>query len=110
MNMINEKMKDSIELSIVSPVYNEEGNLQELYNQLINILENELKVTYEVIFVEDGQDRSWKIIEEFKKQKKNIKGIRLSRRFGHQSALKAGMDYSSGMLLLLLTLIYSIHQ
>lgn len=96
MNMINEKMKDSIELSIVSPVYNEEGNLQELYNQLINILENELKVTYEVIFVEDGQDRSWKIIEEFKKQKKNIKGIRLSRRFGHQSALKAGMDYSSG--------------
>lgn len=94
--MINEKMKKPIELSIVCPVYNEEGNLRELYKQLINILENELKVAYEVIFVEDGQDNSWKIIEEFNKTNLNIRGIKLSRRFGHQSALKAGLDNSTG--------------
>ena len=84
------------ELSIVIPVYNEEGNLLELYKRLIGVLENELHVTYEIIFIEDGEDNSWQIIEKLNDQNINVKGIKFSRRFGHQNALKAGFDYSSG--------------
>jgi len=45
---------NQIELSIVIPVYNEEGNLHELYKQLIVVLEKELNVTHELIFIDDG--------------------------------------------------------
>ena len=49
-------MKNSSEISIVIPVYNEEGNLPELCKRLKIVLENELQVTYEIIFVDDGSD------------------------------------------------------
>ena len=82
-----------IELSIVIPVYNEESNLLELYKRLKEVLENDLKVSYEIIFVDDGsKDNSWEIIENLHVQKKNVKGLKLSRNFGHQYALKAGLD------------------
>jgi dolichol-phosphate mannosyltransferase len=85
------------EVSIVIPVYNEENNLAELYKQLKFVLETKLKVTYEIIFVDDGsKDSSWNIIVDLYSQNNNVKGIKLSRNFGHQQALKAGLDYSIG--------------
>ena len=72
------------ELSIIIPAYNEEGNLPELYKRLINVLENELHVTYEMIFVDDGsKDNSWDIIENLRNRNKCVKGIKFSRNFGH---------------------------
>lgn len=85
------------ELSVVIPVHNEGSNLKELYKRLKNVLEDKLQITYEIIFVEGGsEDDSWNIIEDMHKQNKNVKGIKFSRRFGHQHALKAGLDYSNG--------------
>ena len=82
---------------MVIPVYNEQGNLPELYERLVNVLRNDLQVTYEIILVDDGsQDNSWEIIENLHKENSNIKGIKFSRNFGHQYALKAGIDYSKG--------------
>ena len=84
------------EISIIIPVFNEEGNLQELYKRLRYVLEEEMGVTYEILFVEDGYDSSWKIIKSMHEENDHIKGIRFSRRFGHQCALKAGLDYAQG--------------
>ena len=90
-------------ISFVIPVYDEEGNLPELYKRLINVLENELQTTYEIIFVDDGsKDSSWKIIEELHKQNENVKGIKFSRNFGHHIAITAGMDYSRGNSVILM--------
>ncbi len=84
-------------LSIVVPVFNEQGNLPELLAQLVSVLENRLKLCYEIIFVDDGsEDRSWSIIEDLKKENFNVRGIRFSRNFGHQYALKAGIDNADG--------------
>ena len=83
--------------SIVVPVFNEQGNLPELTAQLVNVLENRLKISYEIIFIDDGsEDRSWEIIEGLKKENFNVRGIRFSRNFGHQYALKAGIDNADG--------------
>ena len=85
------------EVSVAIPVYNEENNLAELYKQLKIVLGTKLKVTYEIIFVDDGsEDSSWNVIVDLCSQNKNVKGIKLSRNFGHQQALKAGLDYSIG--------------
>lgn len=86
-----------IELSVVVPILNEAGNLEELYRRLRNVLEKKLQVTYEIIFVDDGSnDDSWRIVEDFSRQKCRVKGLKFSRNFGHQHALKAGLDNSLG--------------
>ncbi len=64
--MINNNLNNSTELSIIVPVYNEEVNIPELYKQLIIVLENNLRVTYEILFVDDGsKDNSCEIIEDY---------------------------------------------
>lgn len=90
-------MQNNLEISVVIPIYNEEGNVPELYRRLKNVLENELKATYEIIFVDDGsKDNSWNIIEDLHKQNSNIKGIKFSRNFGHHIAISAGLDCCKG--------------
>jgi glycosyltransferase involved in cell wall biosynthesis len=52
---------------------------------------------YEIIFVDDGSvDGTWEMIKEFGKANQSIKGIRLSRNFGHHIALTAGLDLAIG--------------
>lgn len=88
---------ESPEISVVVPIYNEQENLPELYRRVKAVLEKDLRVSYEIIFVDDGSgDNSWEIIERFHKENPNSKGIKFSRNFGHQYALKAGIDYSKG--------------
>ena len=84
------------ELSIVVPVFNEAGNINKLYSELIPVLE-ELGMDWEVIFCDDGSDdATWEIIDLLHKDDQRIKGIRFSRNFGHQYALFAGMQHASG--------------
>ena len=55
------KHQEQIDLSIVIPIFNEEGNLEELYDRLTNALVP-IKQSYEIIFVDDGStDRSFEI-------------------------------------------------
>ena len=85
------------EISIVIPVFNEEGNITALFSRLKTVLENQLKISYEIIFVDDGsEDNSWQVIESLHKQNGKVLGFRLSKNFGHQYALKAGLDHASG--------------
>jgi polyisoprenyl-phosphate glycosyltransferase len=83
-------------ISIVVPVFNEEGNLPELYRRVATVMKC-LHLPFELIFVDDGStDRSLDIMLELSVKDKNVKIIQLSRNFGHQSAIIAGIDHACG--------------
>jgi len=86
-----------MKLSVVIPVYNEEEVLPELLRRLCAVLEGMEDVDHELIFVDDGSaDRSWSILESAAQEDDRIHAIQLSRNFGHQAALSAGMDRVTG--------------
>lgn len=83
-------------ISIVIPSYNEEGNIKIIINALHEVLQK-LNYRYELIFVDDGSsDKTLSILQEMSKTDFNLFFIELSRNFGHQNALKAGLDIASG--------------
>jgi dolichol-phosphate mannosyltransferase len=83
-------------LSIVVPAYNERGNLSQLCAELEKVLSS-LELSWEIIFVDDGStDNTWKDIESLHNDDPRVHGIRLSRNFGHQNALIAGLSHAAG--------------
>ena len=89
-------------LSIVIPVYNEEGNLALLYRELINVLD-QISNNYEIIFVDDGSsDNSLGILIDIHLIDERVKVIQFRRNFGQTSAFSAGIDYASGELIVTL--------
>ena len=83
-------------LSIIVPAYNEAGNLDKLINELGEVLAS-LEIDWEIIFVDDGsKDDTWAVIEKQNGLDNRIKGLRLSRNFGHQYALLAGLANGTG--------------
>lgn len=86
----------SIRYSIVIPAYNEELVIEESYKRLKAVMDK-TNESYELIFVNDGsRDRTGEILSELCDKDKNVKMIDFSRNFGHQTAISAGMDLSSG--------------
>lgn len=83
-------------ISVVFPVFDEAGNLETLYKQVREACKQS-NVDYEMIFVDDGStDSSLNTVKELRLQDKKVKYISLSRNFGHQSALFAGMSHCTG--------------
>lgn len=88
--------KSQIQYSIVVPVYNEELVIGETYKRLKKVMES-TEEAYEIIFVNDGsKDGTLEIAKTICNMDENIKLLSFSRNFGHQLAISAGMDYSSG--------------
>jgi dolichol-phosphate mannosyltransferase len=86
-----------IELSLVVPTFNEEGNVLRLYNEIKQVLLELHIERYELIFIDDGSsDASLQHIQELRQQDTYVHYIQFSRNFGHQHALKAGLDHASG--------------
>ena len=84
--------KDSIHLSIVSPVYQAENVINDLIFHIKKHLEQTF-LKFEIILVEDGShDRSWEIIKQACKDDEAIKGIKLSKNFGQHYAITAGIE------------------
>ena len=82
--------------SIVIPVLNEEKVLNELYKRLTKVM-TDIGESYEIIFINDGStDNSLKIMKQLQTHDKRIKIIDFSRNFGHQIAITAGIDFTSG--------------
>ncbi len=85
-----------IRYSIVVPVFNEELVVEESYKRLKQVMDS-TKEPYELIFVNDGsRDKTPEIVSGLCKMDPHVKLINFSRNFGHQTAITAGMDYSSG--------------
>ncbi|MEN8205535.1 MAG: glycosyltransferase family 2 protein [Pseudomonadota bacterium] len=83
-------------LSIVVPVYNEAGNIEKLYTELEQQLPK-TGLTWEIIYTDDGSsDQTWDLIQALREKDLRVKAIRLSRNFGHQYALFAGLSYATG--------------
>ena len=83
-------------VSLVIPSFNEEGNIPLLAQKIKDTFAN-LPYDYEVIFVDDGSsDGTLATIEMLSKHDKRLHYLSFSRNFGHQCALKAGLDYATG--------------
>ena len=83
-------------LSFVIPAYNEEKNIEVIYTRLISLMEV-IKDDFEIIFVNDGSiDQTFEVLKKLAKKDSRVKVINLSRNFGHQAALTAGLKLAKG--------------
>ncbi|TQR43692.1 glycosyltransferase family 2 protein [Paenibacillus popilliae] len=83
-------------LSIVVPMYNEEENIEYFYSKISNVLESN-NYRYEIICVNDGsKDQTLSRISAIATKDKRIKVVDLSRNFGKEIAMTAGLRYSTG--------------
>jgi polyisoprenyl-phosphate glycosyltransferase len=88
--------KTQYDLSIVVPMFNEGDNVTEFVNELSRVVSS-ITLCTEIILVNDGStDDTWIKILECSKENEHLKGICLSRNFGHQNALFAGLICASG--------------
>ncbi len=89
------RLNDNTYVSVVIPIMNEEGNIGKLVERLRLALAD--YKNHEIIFVDDGStDETLSVIKKYREDDKRIKYLSFSRNFGHQNALKAGLDASEG--------------
>lgn len=85
-----------MELSVVVPVYNEYEVLPLLRGRLEPVLK-QCTDSYEIIFINDAStDNTWNLLKEWTAENKNLKAISLSRKFGKEAAMLAGLAASTG--------------
>ena len=100
---MNQFRAEPCRLSVVVPCYNEVEVLAAFYDRTAAVLHDTVGDDYEIILVNDGsQDRTWHIIDALAERDPRIVGVNLSRNFGHQLALTAGLDLAVGDLVLVL--------
>jgi len=88
--------------SIIIPIFNEELILPELRSRLTETTKA-LDAPFEVILIDDGSsDRSFELMKQIHHEDPRFKIIRLSRNFGHQIAISAGMDLAAGDAVILM--------
>jgi polyisoprenyl-phosphate glycosyltransferase len=88
-------------VSVVAPIFNEEATLDELHRRLTPALAP--LGTYEIVLVDDGStDGSWSRLLELAARDPKLRLLRLSRNFGHQAALSAGLDAARGDAVILM--------
>lgn len=90
-------MNSKTKISVVIPCYNEEEVIDELLERVLAACRDIEQYQSEIILVDDGsKDKTWEKIESWQKDNPEIRGIRLSRNFGHQSALTCGYAHATG--------------
>lgn len=89
----------AVELSIVVPVFNEQGSLKGLYEEILQAISG--KYDSEIIFVDDGStDNSPNILTEFQRGDDRVRVIRFRSNFGQTAALSAGFEHSRGRIII----------
>jgi polyisoprenyl-phosphate glycosyltransferase len=84
------------EISVVVPLFDEEANVDELYHRLTGALDR-LDVAYELVWVNDGsRDRTADLADALAADDARLAVLHLSRNFGHQAAISAGIDHARG--------------
>jgi dolichol-phosphate mannosyltransferase len=98
----SERVNGPGHISVVIPCYNEEAVLPFLFGRMHDVL-GALKCPYEIIFVDDGsRDRTREILLTQSQQDLRVRVVALSRNFGHQGALTAGLDHARGEVVLIM--------
>jgi len=84
-------------VSIIAPIYNEQGNIPLFYLAIATELAKQINFDFEIIFVDDGStDDSFGEIEKLVKQDTRVKYLQFSRNFGKEAALSAGLHSCAG--------------
>src|SRR5580765_4212412 len=84
-------------ISYIFPIYNEEGNIDLLYETIRGLLDEHPNYRYELLFINDGsRDTSLQMLVNLQKRDSRIVVINFARNFGHQIAVTAGLDYAKG--------------
>ena len=84
------------QITIVSPVYNESNTLPDFYKRVSGVM-NAADVSWRILFVDDGStDDSLSVIQRLREQDNSVGYIALSRNFGHQAAITAGLTHATG--------------
>ena len=84
-------------ISIIAPFFNEEESLPIFLEEVLNIVEELVEYNFEIVFIDDGStDNSLVFLKEKAKENKNIIVLELSRNFGKEAALTAGIDIAVG--------------
>jgi dolichol-phosphate mannosyltransferase len=100
--MVDTATKRIPELSIVIPLFNEEDNLAELHRRLMDTLAP-LGISYELLLVNDGsRDSTPRLLDDLAQSDEHITVIHLSRNFGHQPAVCAGLDHARGSIVMIM--------
>lgn len=84
-------------ISIIIPAYNEEESLPYLYERLTKLIDQIKNYEFEILFINDGsKDKTLEMIKEYRKQDTRFSYVNLSRNFGKEVAMIAGLDYAVG--------------
>ena len=83
-------------ISIVTPVYNEEGNVVYFHDEVTKVIK-QIGMEYEIIYVNDGsKDRTDELIHQLAANDPHVRALTFARNFGHQIAITCGMDFAKG--------------
>lgn len=84
-------------LTVIIPCYNEEAVLRETHQRLVAVLGELESVDYELIYVDDGShDQTPELLHDLQRENSRVNALLLSRNFGHQVAVTAGLEHASG--------------
>ena len=90
-------MSNMKKISIVIPAYNEEESLPYLHDRIIKLIDTIENYEFEVLFINDGsKDKTLELIKKYRTEDKRFSYVNLSRNFGKETAMIAGLDYASG--------------
>tara|TARA_Y100000588_G_scaffold371652_1_gene443229 strand:- start:1530 stop:2549 length:1020 start_codon:yes stop_codon:yes gene_type:complete len=96
------QIHSAVLLSIIVPFYNEQEVLEEFHSRLTKVLDS-LPITSEIVYVDDGsKDNSLDVVSSFTSINSSISVIGLSRNFGKESAMSAGLEHCRGQAVILL--------
>ena len=91
-------MTDSLQLTILIPLYNEDESLPELHDWIVRVMMDNHYI-YEILFVDDGStDDSWVVIEQLAGVNPNVRGIRFNRNYGKTAGLQTGFLAARGQV------------
>jgi len=86
-----------MDISVVIPVYNEEGSLEELVTWIRKVMSDKGSLTHEIIMVDDGSnDRSWDMIEKLAAGASDLRALRFRKNYGKSAALHSGFQVATG--------------
>lgn len=95
-------MNKKPDISVVVPCYNEEKNLPELVTRVSTVM-SDLGLSHEIIIVDDGsRDETLSVATKIARKFRNIKVVSLTRNFGHQASVTAGIDLAQGNAVVLI--------
>src|SRR5690606_13302643 len=91
------KPTNSYALSVVVPCYNEQGNLEFLHKRITAAASAVVGANFEIILVNDGsRDQTWCVLRQLAATDSRVVAVNLSRNYGHQLALSAGLSLCRG--------------